>query len=315
LLAFLHCPRRYRFQYLDSPRPAPRPQRAHTSIGIATHNALRNWWDLPRRERTASAGAALLRQAWIEVGFRDSDQSERWQRTVAGEVYAYLRTVDPDHQPRGIERTVALRTGVLALAGRVDRIDERDGELVIVDYKTSRRASTVEEARTSLPLALYAAAAARMFRRRCVRVELHHVPTNTVAAHTHTSESLQRKVDEADSIAREVREADASFGAEGAISSSFPPLPSGLCTWCDYRAACPEGQQMGPEKSSWAALELDDRRANDERRTHGESGPEAVDRTCNPVAVGVGAGGGQPEGRGGQDHLGREPRSGVRGAG
>ena len=55
LLSFLDCPRRYRLQYLDRPRPVPRPQRAHTSIGLATHNALRDWWDLPRRERTASA--------------------------------------------------------------------------------------------------------------------------------------------------------------------------------------------------------------------------------------------------------------------
>jgi RecB family exonuclease len=296
LLAFLDCPRRYRFQYLDSPRPVRRPGRAHTSIGIATHNALRDWWDLPRGGRTATAGVALLRQAWIEVGFRDSEHSARWRQTVEGEVEAYLDSVNPDLEPRGIERTVALRTAVLALAGRVDRIDERDGELVIVDYKTSRRACTDEEARTSLPLALYAAAAARMFRLRCVRVELHHVPTGTVAAHTHTSESLQRKLDEADSIARDVQEADASFAAEGAMSRSFPPLPSALCTWCDYRAACPEGQQMGPEKSSWAALEPRDGRANDERRTDGESGPEAVDRTVSAIPVSLGARGGQPEG-------------------
>ena len=49
LLAYLECPRRYRFQYLDRPRPTSRPQRAHTSVGIATHNALRDWWDLPAR--------------------------------------------------------------------------------------------------------------------------------------------------------------------------------------------------------------------------------------------------------------------------
>ena len=39
LLAWLDCPRRYRMQYLDRPRPAARPQRAHTSVGVATHKA------------------------------------------------------------------------------------------------------------------------------------------------------------------------------------------------------------------------------------------------------------------------------------
>ncbi len=46
LLAWLDCPRRYRMTYLDRPRPPARPQRAHTSIGVATHNALRDYWDL-----------------------------------------------------------------------------------------------------------------------------------------------------------------------------------------------------------------------------------------------------------------------------
>jgi len=154
----------------------------------------------------------------------------------------------------GTERTVAFMTQTLALTG-VDRLDDRAGELVVIDYKTSRRPNTQEEARTSLPLALYAAVVWKMFRRRCVRVELHHAPTGTVAAHTHTDESLTRKVAEAESIARDARVAEAQFRELGAESTCFPPRVSSLCTWCDFRAHCPEGQQAGPEKSGWAALE------------------------------------------------------------
>ncbi len=347
LLAYLDCPRRYRLQYLDRPRPAPRRQRAHTSVGLATHNALRDWWDLPLPRRTPGAAQALVRGAWIDVGFRDAAQSARWRRVVTGEVETYLARVDPRRQPRGIERTLALRTGTLVLTGRVDRLDERaDGprgradELVVVDYKTSRRPSTTEQARTSLALALYAAAAWRMFRQRCVRVELHHVPTASVVRHTHTPESLRQKLGEADSIGRDLRAADRSFRERGAASPSFPPLLSALCPWCDYRAACPEGQRMGPEKSSWAALEPDlqpdppPRGADhDERRTdapdpthgrdHGgpDGGAEGQDGTQGhgPEAGSgaeagprVGAGGGEPEGRGRQDDLGGQPRGGLR---
>lgn len=259
LLAYLECPRRYRFQYLDRPRPTSRPQRAHTSVGIATHNALRDWWDLPRRERTAAGGAALLRKAWIETGFRDDDQSGRWRSRVGGEVEAYLGDVDPDAQPRGIERAVAMRTESLVLNGRVDRIDERPGddglELVVVDYKTSRVPPTDDEARTSLPLALYAASVWKMFRRRCVRVELHHLPTGTVAAHAHTGESLKRKIDEAESIARDAQRAEEDYAEFGVDSGRFPARVSPLCQWCDFRAHCPAGQGAGPEKSGWAALD------------------------------------------------------------
>jgi len=255
LLAWLDCPRRYRMQYLDRPRPAIRSPRAHTSVGVATHCALRDWWDLPDARRTPAAGSELVRASWVDAGFRDADQSASWRRRVQGEVTAYLGGVDPQQTPVGSERTVSFATRTIALTGRVDRLDDRAGELVVVDYKTSRRPSTEEEARTSLPLALYAAAVWRMFRRRCVRVELHHVPTGTVAGHSHTDESLTRKVAEAESIARDARSADAEFREIGGESTLFPPRVSSLCTWCDFRAHCPEGQRAGPEKSGWAALE------------------------------------------------------------
>ncbi len=257
LLAWLDCPRRYRMQYLDRPRPQARPQRAHTSFGVAVHNALRDWWDLPDGQRTPRAGAELVRTAWVETGFRDSEQSATWRQRAQQHVAAYLASVDPQRQPRGIERTIALKTGVLALTGRIDRLDERDGELVVVDYKTSRVASTADEARTSLPLALYAVAAARMFRRTCARVELHHVPTGEVAVHEHTEESLARKLAEAESIAADAQRADADYAEFGTDSSQFPARVGPICRWCDFRAHCPAGQAAGPEKSGWAALEDD----------------------------------------------------------
>ncbi|NMM33447.1 MAG: PD-(D/E)XK nuclease family protein, partial [Phycicoccus sp.] len=215
LLAWLDCPLRYRMQYLDRPKPAVRPQRAHTSIGVATHNALRDFWDLPPAERTPTAVERLMRKSWIDVGFRDPDQSADWLVRTTERVTAYLRGIDRDRQPLGVERTVSMRTKTLAVTGRIDRLDDRDGELVVVDYKTGRSRLTDDDARTSLPLALYAVAAAGMFRRPCVRVELHHLPTGEALAHEHTPESLQRKVAEAESIASDLRRADAPDAEEG----------------------------------------------------------------------------------------------------
>jgi RecB family exonuclease len=258
LLAWLDCPRRYRMQYLDRPRPQARPQRAHTSVGIATHNVLRDFWDLPVSQRTPAGVAELVRSSWIDVGFRDPEQSMAWRLRVRDLVTEYLRRSDRDNQPVGIERSVSLKTDEIAVTGRIDRLDDRDGELVVVDYKTGRQVPTDDDARTSLPLALYAVAVGRMFRRPCLRVELHHVPSGTVASHVHTEESLARKVAEAESIASDLRRADEDFKQVGIESTRFAPRTSPLCSWCDFRAHCPEGQQQGPEKSDWAGLERDD---------------------------------------------------------
>ncbi len=252
LLAFLDCPRRYRMQYLDRPTPRKRPQRAHTSLGLAVHNALRDVWDLPAP--TPEAGGRLVERAWVDVGFRDAEQSGRWRGRMRAAVTAYLEAGGLARRPLGIERTVSFVSGDLRVQGRIDRLDDRDGELVVVDYKTSRQVPTDDDARTSLPLALYAAAVWTMFRRPALRVELHHVPTGVVAAHEHTAESLTRKVEQARSIMRDARRADADHAERGAGSALFPARTGPLCAWCDLRAHCPQGQAIGPEKPDWAAL-------------------------------------------------------------
>lgn len=255
LLAWLDCPRRYRMQYLERPRPATRKPRAHTSLGVATHSALRDFWDLAAAERTPEAVERLVRHSWIEAGFRDPAQSADWRARTIRRVTQYLRGVDRDTQPLGVERTVSLHTETLAVTGRLDRLDDRDGELVVVDYKTGRARLTDDDARTSMPLALYAVAVARMFRRPCHRVELHHLATGEVLVHEHSSASLARKVAEAESIALDLRKADASYAEQGVGSPLFEPQISPLCMWCDFRAHCPAGQLVGPEKSDWAGLE------------------------------------------------------------
>ena len=263
LLAWLDCPRRYRMQYLDRPKPAPRARRAHTSVGVATHNVLRDFWDLAPVERTPTSVERLVRQSWIDVGFRDADQSVHWRVRTTARVTAYLRGIDRDRQPLGVERTVSLRTEQLAVTGRLDRLDDRGGELVVVDYKTGRAPLTDDDARTSLPMALYAVAVGGMFRRPCARVELHHVPSGEVLAHEHTPESLIRRVAEAESIASDLRRADADFAELGVESQLFGPRISAICAWCAFRAHCPEGQRAGPEKSDWAGLETDGQAGGD----------------------------------------------------
>jgi RecB family exonuclease len=255
LLKYLDCPRSYRFQYLDRPQPQRTPQRAHTSLGVAVHSALAKWWDLPSDRRTPSAAAGLVRSSWVRAGFRDEEQSERWRAKTAVQTAAYAERLEPHEQPLGIERQVSMRTPTLAMTGRVDRLDDRAGDLVVVDYKTSRAEPSPDDARTSLPLGLYAAAVAAMFRRPCTRVELHHVPTGTVAAHEHTPESLSRKVSEAESIARDLVTVDAAFADGRASDDTFPARTGPICGWCDFRRHCPEGQAVSTEKSGWAALE------------------------------------------------------------
>jgi RecB family exonuclease len=287
LANWLDCPRRYRMTYLDRPQPPKGPPWAHNSVGASVHNALAGWWRLPLAARTVAAAGDLLERGWLTDGFADPAQSASQRARARQLVLGYVAGLDPAAEPAGVERTVAARTDLIAFSGRIDRLDRRPDrqlrppgpaasasspatELVVVDYKTGRRGLTVDDARSSMALALYALAAGRVLRQPCLRVELHHLPAQQVLAWEHTQESLQRQLRRAEDIAGECADADEQYrggqpdpgrsgagrpatgGRSGAGRPAaaqpgarqdevFPPRPGMACGWCDYQAHCPEG--------------------------------------------------------------------------
>ncbi len=286
LRTWLDCPRRYRMTYLDRPPPPKGPPWAHNSLGASVHNALAGWWRLRQEERTVAAAGGLLERGWLTDGFADDAQSALYRRRSRVMVEGYAAQLDPACEPAGVERTVATKTELITVSGRIDRLDDRpaglgytrpglagltaDGraprpgpdarELVVVDYKTGRHPLTVDDARSSLALALYALAAGRVLRRPCRTVELHHLPTGKVLRWEHTDESLDRQLRRAEDIAGECSAADERFRSEpeaGRGNDVFPPAPGSWCGWCDFRAQCPEGRLAAAQRRPWDGLAAD----------------------------------------------------------
>lgn len=257
LAAYEDCPRRYRFGYLDRPTPPKGAPWAHNSLGASVHNALRAWFGLPWRRRRPEAVPSLLAGVWVSEGYRDATQEKATRDRATEWVESYVQHLDPGDEPVGLERVVGTRTETLALSGRVDRIDERDGELVVVDYKTGRARLSTDDARGSRALAVYAVAAARTLRRPCRRVELHHLPVGQVYAAEHTEESLARHLRRAEETAADVVDATARVEAGADRDETFPPRTGPHCSWCDWRRHCPAGRAAAPDRDPWAALPSD----------------------------------------------------------
>ncbi|MGK5115233.1 MULTISPECIES: RecB family exonuclease [unclassified Geodermatophilus] len=258
LASFADCPRRYRFAYLDRPTPPKGPAWAHNTVGSAVHAALRSWWELALEKRTTAGARQLLYSVWSTAGFRDAEQADRWRARAAGWLTDYVGGLDPADEPVGTERQVAATTERLALSGRIDRIDQRGDELVVVDYKTGRAVCTDDEARGSPALAAYVLGVRRTLRRPCNRVELHHLPSGTVAAFEHTERSLANHVRRAEDIAADIGTATAAVDEGQDRDAAFPAAPGRQCGWCDFRPSCPTGQAATPSRETWSFLAEDD---------------------------------------------------------
>jgi RecB family exonuclease len=239
LLNFADCKRKYRYTYLETPRPPKGPPWAHNTVGAVVHEVLADFYGRwPAQRRTPDEVVGKMRSSWRQEGFRDERQSATWRERSTELVLGYVRESDPYYEPLAVERTVSFTTERASLRGRVDRIDERPGrdgtgstELAIVDYKTGRRPLTSMDARSSLAMALYVLGARRVLHRGCTRVELHHLPTNTIAVADHDDESLARHLRRAESIA------DDAAAAE---------------------ARCPQGRRVAPPRDPWAGLDEPD---------------------------------------------------------
>ncbi len=256
--SYADCPRRYRHSYVDRPAPPKGPPWAHNSLGASVHTAMKNWYGVAADRRAADNLPTLLKATWVREGYRDVDQERVAYRAALGWLETYVKGLDPAVEPLGVERVVATKTAVLAFNGRADRIDSRQGpdgpEAVIVDYKTGRSGLSADDARGSQALALYAYAAQRVFRRPSYRVELHHLPTATVAVHEHTEESLARQVTRAEDTARDIIAAEKAVAAGADPDAEFPTNPGALCSWCDFRKTCPAGIEAAT-KEPWAAVD------------------------------------------------------------
>lgn len=247
------CRRRYRLTYLDKPAPPRGGAWAHATLGAVVHLALRALLDLPVAARTPERAAALVDKHWSSEGFRDTAQVAQYRERARGWVAEYAAELPADIEVVAQERWVTVATDRIVAEGRVDRIDRRGDELVIVDYKTGRR-SGPEDARDSAALALYAIATERTLRRTCRRVELHHVPTGTVSAWEHDRASLDGHVAAAEETAGNLADAADELAAGGDREQLFPPTPGPRCGSCDMRRNCPEGRAAAPERPAWSLL-------------------------------------------------------------
>ncbi|MFP5023173.1 RecB family exonuclease [Pseudonocardia phyllosphaerae] len=248
------CPRRYRMLHVDKPAPSRGGGFAHTTLGAVVHLALRSFAELPADRRTPAEAAALVNKHWSDEGFADDDQAARYQERAREWVAEAAEGTVGSDDPVAVERWVSAPVGSLLVEGRIDRLDDRYGELTVVDFKTGRRVPDDGDAAASRQLALYAVAAAHVFHRDCRVVELFHLPSGRIAVAEHDDASLAEHVASAEATASAAADATAALDAGGDADALFPVRTGGHCGTCPVRRHCPEGRAATPEPRPWELL-------------------------------------------------------------
>jgi RecB family exonuclease len=238
LKLFLECPRRYEFQVVQKLPTAPSP---HLDLGANVHAALRDWLRLLPKDRSWDRLLEFYRAAWRAnrpaFARRSREELREWGEQGKDMLRRFADEVAPDLAPVAIEKNVNADYGDVVVGGRVDRVDALpDGSLKVVDYKTGKfpkYPSRLKEEDLAAPV--YARATSALFAGApVVEVELHYLATGERLSFPVDDVWQAHKDLAVVSLAHRVTEAE--------HAREFPPQPSKLCAWCDFRARCPEGK-------------------------------------------------------------------------
>ena len=233
---FKVCPRLFRYRAVDRLETPPTPQQAR---GTTAHLALQRLFDLPPQDRTPERLFDLFRTAWMERKpvdypdlFASVEEERRWGTESLRVLANYFAVEDPrEVEPVDRELDLVETFGAMRIRGILDRLDEDDDGLVVVDYKTGK----APPERFALPaffaLKIYAL---------LVRAHLGRTPTRLRLVYLGDATVYEIPVADAQLDAME-RQLDALWTAiERALErDEFPPRPGPLCAWCPFQERCP----------------------------------------------------------------------------
>ena len=235
---YLTCPLKYKYIHILRV-----PIREHHSVvyGKALHEAISFYLRLRLAAAAPGSGARpateaevleVFEAAWESVGFLSREHEEL--RFEGGRQLLRRFVAEQARSgrvPTAVERPFAFLLGTNKIVGRWDRLDERDGQVAIIDYKSSAvhdMKDADRKARESLQLSIYALAYREMHGRVPDTVELHFLESGLVGA----ARKNEAELGETEECVRQV--------ARGIRARDFTATPGYLpCSYCAFREICP----------------------------------------------------------------------------
>ena len=251
--AFTGCPLKYwwsKVEKWETPSTVP------LVVGRAVHTALENLLALSPEQRTPEAGAPLLESALHEALTEVSDADfhvgvdpEAVRDAARAAFDAYWRTESPTDiavARDGLEREVTAQVRGLPFRGFIDRIAVTDAGYRVTDYKTGGAKPRYWWGYWRQQL-LYAHAL-EANGEPVAEVELLFLADPRAVTRPVYSAAVNRALDDLER-AHEER-------ARMAEAAHWEARPGPLCSWCDFRHACPTQNRNAPPPGTEASDEI-----------------------------------------------------------
>ncbi|HEX3947454.1 MAG TPA: PD-(D/E)XK nuclease family protein, partial [Acidimicrobiales bacterium] len=231
----------------------PEPPSPPAVKGTLVHSALEGlFWNHPPGERDRAAAATELAVAWTalqgdpEFGQLALDPASAEEFRADAEVLMghYFDLEDPDQvNAIGVELGMETDLDGLRLRGIIDRLDlDRDGRLVVVDYKTGRAPSARFEQGKMTGVHTYALLCQRVLGRAPDEVRLLYLRDRVTITALPSEQSIRGQRQRTTAVWQAIERA--------CDRDDFRPRTGPLCRFCNFQAVCPAYAAQVAQKAS-----------------------------------------------------------------
>jgi len=255
LAAFAKCPLQYKFAFILR---VPARGRAVFSFGKTMHNTFYDFLKYANekqaskqsdlfgyKEKNASAGektaanpvsfdrlAEIYEKNWIDEWYENKKQKEEYYKLgkkIIKDFYKEFSKNPPKvlkiNDSFALEMPFNLKIGEYNLYGVVDRIDEKQGGAVIIDYKTGNSKDKLSSDDKE-QLLIYQIAAEEIFKLKPKELVYHYLNDNKKISFLGAEKEKEQLKEK---IIQEIEEMK---------KSQFKPTPGWQCGFCDFKDIC-----------------------------------------------------------------------------
>lgn len=240
LAAFSTCPLQYKFAFvLKIPAPS---DKASLIFGRVLHNVLHDFlepfesagsiqnslFSKPKTTLTEEKLLELYEDRWQVDGYGSKEEREKYYQKGKKILKTFWANLQTDGLPEIIflEKNFTFKVGDGIIKGAIDRVDKLpDGTLEIIDYKTGNPKDKLVYT-DKRQLILY-----KIFLEEFLKISVSKLSYYYLEGTYKTS--FEAKDKEVEKLRQEVLEEISEIK-----KGNFPPNPSELCKYCDFRDIC-----------------------------------------------------------------------------
>ena len=225
-ITYKKCPRIYQYRYLMG---IPEKPKYFFDFGASIHNVVEQLTRMMKEGKEVSHAIALglLEKYWDPQGYKSQVDEKRDYEEAKTILKVFLEEqAKSQTEILEIEKRFETKIDDVKIVGRIDRIDKDGSNLIVVDYKTSKRASSENELKQDMQLLLYSIVVKTLYGKKPAKVGDWFLRSNE-------KKFIEVQDEAIETLKADIREIIAKIKA-----GKFDRTPGWECRNCDYGCLC-----------------------------------------------------------------------------